>query len=259
MRKLSLVLLLFFVLFSIVISQTVVLGNGEWKPYLSKTLKHGGYASHIVSEAFQNVGVTVEYQWFGDSWARAYSTAQTDEIDGTLIWSYEAERAESFYYSENPVIAGQRTLLYYLKTNPIDWDGTAESLEGHIIGGHIGYTYGEVIDPAIDEGLINFQMISSDSNNILKLSSGRIDGLMMNSQVANELMMSNLTQTQRDAITSSEIPVKEITYHLLLNKKDAQNKALMEQFDKGFDMLEESGRLAELTELFESDWYEQAE
>ena len=200
MKKLAFTLLLALFLFSIVAAETVVLGNGEWKPYLSKTLKHGGYASHIVTEAFKNVGIEVEYQWFGDSWARAYSTAEADEINGTLIWSYEAERAKSFYYSENAVIAGQKTLLYYLKSNPINWDGTAESLVGYNIGGHIGYTYGEEIDQAIEEGLITVQMISSDQNNILKLASGRIDGLMMNSEVANELMLSALTESQRESI-----------------------------------------------------------
>jgi len=46
---------------------------------------------------------------------------------------------------------------------------------------------------------------------------------MMNSEVANELMLSALTQAQRDSITSSEIPIKEITYHLLLNKKRASS------------------------------------
>src|SRR6056297_1189634 len=165
MKKFFFILFLGLFFISIVSAQTVVLGNGEWKPYLSKTLKHGGYASHIVTEAFKNVGVEVEYQWFGDAWARAYSTAETDEIDGTLIWSYEAERAKVFFYSENAVIAGQKTLLYYLKANPIDWDGNAESLKGYDIGGHIGYTYGEEIDQALADGLITVHMISSDENN----------------------------------------------------------------------------------------------
>lgn len=34
----------------------VVLANGEWKPYLSKNLVENGFASHVVSRAFEISG-----------------------------------------------------------------------------------------------------------------------------------------------------------------------------------------------------------
>ena len=98
-NKWLIVLSLFLLCTSLVLADVVVLGNGTWKPYLSLDFKEGGFASHVVTEAFKEMGIDVEYEWFGDAWKRAYVEAENDSIDGTLGWSYTAEREKIFFYS----------------------------------------------------------------------------------------------------------------------------------------------------------------
>lgn len=49
------------------LANTVRLANGEWAPYQSKSLKHGGYISHLVTEAFAAEGYDVEFVYFRHS------------------------------------------------------------------------------------------------------------------------------------------------------------------------------------------------
>jgi polar amino acid transport system substrate-binding protein len=237
----------------------VVLGNGDWEPYLSPNLKHGGFASHVVTEAFNKMGIEVEYEWFGDAWKRAYLEAVNDKIDGTLVWSHTPEREKEFYYSENDIISGVTTFLYFLKTDPLEWDGTVKSLKGEKIGGHIGYTYGETIDKAISSKELDVQMISNDVNNFKKLLTGRINGIMINEEVADEILLTELSEDEKNQITYSEIPIRKITYHLLLNRKDPKNVERIKLFDQGFNILKENGILSEMIKQFENGWYKPEE
>ena len=43
------------------VAEKITLANGEWAPYLSENLKHYGYISRIVKEAFEEEGYEVEY------------------------------------------------------------------------------------------------------------------------------------------------------------------------------------------------------
>ena len=54
-------------------AEKITLANGEWAPYLSKGLKHSGYMSHIVSEAFAEEGIEVEYVFL--PWKRGFEDA----------------------------------------------------------------------------------------------------------------------------------------------------------------------------------------
>ncbi len=57
---------------------------GEWPPFFSNDLKHGGVTSHVASEAFALEGIKVEYGWF--PWNRALHLAQTGDWDAAIGW-----------------------------------------------------------------------------------------------------------------------------------------------------------------------------
>ena len=83
-------------------SKTIRLTNGEWQPFLSKDAPHSGFASHIVTEAFAQVGVEVEYGFF--LWARSMKLAKEGRWDGTIVWGESEERLRNFYFSELVVL-----------------------------------------------------------------------------------------------------------------------------------------------------------
>ena len=57
---------LFLLLASAILNaqQTVVLSSGEWLPFQSQNLKHGGVVAHIVSEAFKTQDIQVELEYY---------------------------------------------------------------------------------------------------------------------------------------------------------------------------------------------------
>jgi len=60
----SLLFALFCVATQVLAGETIRLANGEWVPYQSKSLKHCGAVSRIVTKAFASEGITVEYEYF---------------------------------------------------------------------------------------------------------------------------------------------------------------------------------------------------
>ena len=55
----------------------ITISSGEWPPYISQQLPHYGVTSQIVSEAFEQVGVTVKYEFL--PWSRAIEAARAGE------------------------------------------------------------------------------------------------------------------------------------------------------------------------------------
>ena len=110
--------------------QKVRITNGEWAPYLSEHLPHFGFASHIVEEAFNQVGIEVQYGFF--PWKRSYKLALEGKWHGTVVWVYTEERAKSFFYSD--VVVSDAEYLFHLRSRPIDWKELSD-LQGMRIGG----------------------------------------------------------------------------------------------------------------------------
>ncbi len=51
-------------------AETLRITNGEWPPFTSQHLPHGGPLSRTVAEAFKQAGIKVEYGFF--PWKRSY-------------------------------------------------------------------------------------------------------------------------------------------------------------------------------------------
>jgi polar amino acid transport system substrate-binding protein len=98
-------------------ARIIRLASGEWKPYQSRSLPGGGSASKIVTAAFANQGLTVEYSYF--PWKRSLKLASQGKFDGTFLWFASDERARNFYISD-PVV-NIDYLFFFLKESKFDW------------------------------------------------------------------------------------------------------------------------------------------
>jgi len=236
----------------------VVLANGEWAPYSSEKLPHFGYASHLVSAAFAEVGIDVEYTFYDSAWMRAYENARKgkDEvgsrIDGTLIWLHTPERETAFFYS-NPVISGHNLLLH-LKEQPLEWQ-TVNDLNGKLIGApmHISMP---TLEQAQRNGVLNL-LRDTESYGLLfsMLFSHSIDAVVLDEQVAKFYLQSNLSQQEQESISYSPTKIEQRQYHLLLTRAHSNNKQLMEKFNQGIQSLQESGKLARMQQALEAGYY----
>ena len=77
--------------------ETVRITTGEFPPFLSENLKHGGVGLRIITEVFDSVGIDVEYGFY--PWKRAYALTKEGTWDASATWAHNPEREKLFHYS----------------------------------------------------------------------------------------------------------------------------------------------------------------
>ena len=217
--------------------ETVRLTNGEWPPYLSKNLKHYGVASHIVEAAFQNAGIAVAYGFF--PWKRSFILAQRGTWDGSVIWSPSDERAKDFYFSEP--VAYDINVFFYMKSKLFDWHNYSD-LKGLRIGATISYDYGDEFTKNEKNTTIYVERAVKDETGFKKLISKRIDLFVCNLDVGYYLIHKMYPIETASMFTNHPKPVKEAPLTLILSKKLAKNKQLIEKFNKSLKQLKNNGK-----------------
>ncbi len=217
-------------------SKTIRLTNGEWQPYMSKDVPHYGVASHIVTEAFELVGIEVKYGFF--PWKRSYKIAKEGRWDGTVVWLESDERREDFFYSD--AVVPSTWVFFHLKDAGFDWD-SYEDLTDVRIGGTLEYSYGKEFEAAEAAGIIKTRRVPTDETNLKKLLKGRID--VFPGEVMVTYAQIRDTFSPEDAVLFTNHPkaIHEVPMYLLLSKKVAESEAMRERFNEGLKRLKESG------------------
>lgn len=220
-------------------AETIRLANGEWAPYLSPKLPGYGPVSALVSAAFAEEGITVEYVFM--PWRRGYEEARDGRLDGTIVWSHTVERARDFLYSDS--VGSLRTMLFYRKGSDFDWRGIND-LAGLRIGGVIGYSY--AVEQAEQDGRIEIERIADPANNYRKLMAGRLD-LVAEDQAVGQALIDSLGLS--DAIVFHPRPLKDVSYHVLISRHSGRGDAVLAAFNRGLAKLRTQGRVKDfLTE-----------
>ncbi|WP_211210664.1 substrate-binding periplasmic protein [Hahella ganghwensis] len=224
-------------------NRTVHLTNGEWPPYTSEKLKHGGVFTHIVTEAFKHSGYTVTYEYH--PWNRSYQIAQEGDADGSLTWAPTPERELDFIFSD-PVTFNKK-VIFHLKSFSFDWKNIRD-LEGLRIGATDNYTYGSEFDAAASNGQLSVEFVSADELNIRKLLAGRIEIFPMEIEVGYALIDRELTSSQARLITNHPRPIQTTPICVAFSRKIKPERVdvLLKDFNKGLDYLRASGRYEEL-------------
>lgn len=217
--------------------------NGEWPPYLSRDLQHYGLATRIVTEAFAQEGIQVEYAFF--PWNRAFQLAQSGRWDGTAIWLQSPEREADFYLSD-PVI-DSTFVFFHRKDFAFDWK-TVDDLHGLRIGGTLEYNYGEKFEAAEKAGALQVERVSSDEQNFSRLLANRIQVFPMERDVGLEMLRKKFSAADRNRITWHKLPVRHDPLHLLLTRKNPLNALNIVRFNRGLKQLRDSGRIQQYLE-----------
>ncbi|WP_020409989.1 substrate-binding periplasmic protein [Hahella ganghwensis] len=213
-------------------AEKITLANGEWAPYLSDKLKHDGYMSRIVKDAFAEEGIEVEYVFL--PWKRGYEEAKKGVYAGTLIWGYNDERAKDFLYSDTVATLG--TSLFYNKSKPIDWS-KPEDLSQYRIGGIIGYAYG--IEDLEKSGAVKIERIDNDQGNYRKLAAGRLDIVLEDTEVGLESLA---RYGLADKIEPHQKTLEPRKYSVIFSKNHPKAQELMEAFNRGLKKVIDDGR-----------------
>lgn len=221
-------------------THTISLGSGEWPPYEGFKLPEYGLSNYWVRKAFDSQGISIDFHFL--PWKKSMSFANDDRLNGTLVWTKTAQREKDFYFS-SPVL-NQKTVFFHSRHKNLDWSSLTD-LKGLRIGITKGYVYHPQLDQLIKDDLSDknnsrkkfFGIINEnpgDEMSLRQLASGKIDIWPVEVPVAKSLIKKLLTKKESELITWNPKPIKENTYHLILNKRNQRNAEFMESFEKGF-------------------------
>jgi polar amino acid transport system substrate-binding protein len=228
--------------FNVSQAQTINITNGEWAPYLSEDLPHKGIASQIVSEAFKKEDFDVKYGFF--PWVRAYEEAKKgNEWQASVIWSKNAERQESFYYSDPIIIL--RNVFFYLRESEFEWEKVSD-LRDYKIGLTRGYSYNKALVKAEESGWLDVERVTSDELNFRKLLRGRISALIANEDVGTEIIKKYYKGFECHAFVSHPRPTSQKEYSVIISKKAPNAKKLLDALNSGLRKLSAEGRIQEI-------------
>ena len=237
----QLLILLFVLSFSLSAraEETIRLTTGEWAPYISEKLEHFGLVSRIVTEAFAQEGVKVEYIFL--PWKRAYQEALIGKYDGSAVWTRNSEREKGFYYSD--VVVEGHSVFFHMINYPFDWK-SSEDLVGVKVGGTLGYKYA-LLEELEKEGKIKINRVATDDQNFRMLLLKRIHIFQQDREAGYDWLQEHFKPEEIQRITHHPKPVVNDAYHLIMPKDDKNNAHILYLFNKGLKRLKENGKYNE--------------
>lgn len=230
-------LLVCTMLSAVVSAETITLTNGEWPPYLSENYTHNGVASHIVVEAFKLQGVDVKYIFV--PWARALKFVQDGSHVGSVVWSYNEERAKDVYFSD-PVFK-LRTVFFHRKDRSFEW-ANLEDLKEYQIVATLGYYYGAEFKALEEAHKLKVLRVTTDEQALQVLLAERADLFAAQFEVGYEVLHGKFSSSKAAQITNSK-PFDSTDYHLIISKKSPNANELLAKFNEGLAKLRQSGQL----------------
>lgn len=220
-------------------TEKIQITTGEYAPWTSESLKHGGFTTHVISEAFKLEGYEANFTFY--PWKRVYEAAKEGKRYHASSWWYPSEeRTKHFYYSE-PLLMDS-TVFFYTKDNPLSEWKTLEDLRDRRIGATAGYTYTSEFWDAAKSKRLDIQEASSDELNFKKLLKGRIDLFPTSDLVGQKLLKENFTLKEAKKVTFNPSPLMSVPGHLLFSRKLVNGEELVTVFNRGLAKLRESGR-----------------
>ncbi|HEY9100680.1 substrate-binding periplasmic protein [Chitinimonas sp.] len=220
-------------------AETLTLATGEWPPYTSTGLKHGGFATRIVREAFESEGLEVKVVYY--PWARAVALAgQPDSgIDGVYPISHSSERETLFYFSR-PVATGTNA-FFHLRSRPFTWQSLAD-LSGVTIGANVGYSYGDAFQAAERKKALRVERVGDPATNFRKLLAGRLDLVLMNVDEAKYTLAMQFPADAWKVDFHPRVVVAQDDF-LAVGRRHPRARELIETFNRGLTRLQEEGKL----------------
>jgi len=216
--------------------EVVRLAVGEWKPFISKSLPKYGPALEVVSRAFANEGIRVEYTF--RPWKRAMVMTKRGKFDGTPGWVFSDERALDFDYSDS--LLTQKDSIIFRRDNLIDFKSAAD-FSGKRTLTLIGSYIGDEFNKLAESGLLAVKETRTYSQMFKMLLNKETDFLYLSELVSTHIMKSELSQHQRDKIVAKDSFRNPHTYHLLVSKKSMNGKRLLKAFNSGLRKLRTNG------------------
>ncbi|WP_423187739.1 substrate-binding periplasmic protein [Alishewanella sp. d11] len=220
---------------SLTLPTYIEVSAGEWPPFLGADLPQQGVVARIIRDIFAEAGIAVRFTFL--PWARAMHDAKSGKYDAAAVWLLTEDRRITFLYSE--AVLSEQHVLFFRKSQPLFWQSFTD-LQGLLIGGLQGFSYGAEFDRAVETGLIQLDRVASTEQNFQRLARGRLDAMVEEVSVGYHLMR-NLPEIS-DQISHYPRAILITESFLLFPKANPQSETLNKLFNQRLQEFRASGR-----------------
>jgi polar amino acid transport system substrate-binding protein len=227
-------------------SKVVLIGTGEWTPYVEQARADAGPLGRLMSAVFIRAGYRVQYAFY--PWARDIYMLQKGQLDAVMPYICNAERQAFSLCSE--AVVNSDLVLFHRVDKPFDWH-TLKDLEAYSMALTKGYAYGEAFDNARAAGRFKVQDDSRDDAGIRLLLAQRVDAYLQDRAVGYAILKRSFTAEQQQQLQAHPQPVSRNALGLLL-VKNARGEQLRQAFNAGLQLLRDNGDLQRLQQALES-------
>lgn len=232
-------------------TQTLKVGTGEYSPTIGSGLKHGGYATHMLTLAFENQGIQLEIEFL--PWKRALIATKNQNYDLTYYWYCTEERQLDFYCGD--AIWESQIYFFHLKAFSFDWQNY-EDLTPYFIGITASYHYSNELTDMVRAGKVKAHETTKDIDNVNMLLAKRIDIFPMTAMEGQYLINQSLSAEQANKITYHPKALLNTTGHPLFPRNNKESLKWMEIYNQGIKNIREQGVLDTYRKKLIEGWYE---
>lgn len=229
----------------------IKIATTEYAPYTSSEMEHYGYINHIISQAFLETGVVVEF--VSMPWDEAVEATLNGEFDALSYGNFVRARGEKFWHSD-PITA-ENLVFYASAQSGIKSWSNFEALKSKKMGVTAGYLYNNELAAYIEDSPL-VTSYATDLDNLNALVSGDIDLFPIDDLTGWYLLQRDFTEEQRQAVMPIQPFISTVTTHLLVAKGRRDDRLLIELFNKGLEELTLDGKLTRFKRLLKEGFYQ---
>jgi polar amino acid transport system substrate-binding protein len=224
--------------------EKIRLATGEWPPYAGEALPHGGFAERIISAAFLEAGIDVDYQYL--SWKRGYEMARQGKIDGAILWNKNHDVSQEFLSTEAVVTSS--VVLFFRQSKPLG-PTLPQSLSGYRLAFPNGYGYEEI--PAFNHLIVTNGsaplVVDTDRQAMQALINDRIDVFPADRLVGLYLLRELMPDYWHRRVGLVQEPILVEGLGVLISNKMPRARAWVTRFNAGLSQLRNKGLLTKWT------------
>jgi len=219
-------------------SQTAVyLSSLDWPPYIGSDLKDNGMVAKVVEAAFARSNYRLEIEIL--PWESAVSDAIDGVYSGYFPEYYADYIKEDFVFSD-PFVEGPLVLMKR-KGDNISYTKLSD-LKNYVIGVVAGYVNTEAFDSA---DYLTKEEGSDDLQNIKKLLDGKLDLIVIDTNVAKYLIDQNLPgQFGKVEFLKPVLEIKSL--YICFSKTDPNVNQIVKAFNSGLAIIKRDGTLKKI-------------
>jgi polar amino acid transport system substrate-binding protein len=205
--------------------------SSDYLPYTSSAKNDSGVVLQLIAAAFAEMHREVKFEFY--PWARCELMIKHGAAFGAAPYFKTAERQAEFDFSAPIIYSYNRFFSNKLKfPRGFTWR-TLEDFRGYNMGAVNGYWY----IPAFERAGLRLDYANSDLLNMKKLQLQRIDFIVVDEVVANQLLRDNFSPAEVASVAMLDKPESVATFHLMISRAYPNHAQLTEELNQGLAIL----------------------